>query len=199
MGKHILFLLFFLPAVCSAQIKEQFQEQLRQDSLRHDFESKLVTLNELLKGGEEHLNIDTLQKGTSFSFMNKKTIDGRTVLIFELTWDFKNVYTKLEDAGKINNLKTLRLKGQLKISARGIANEVMDLPKKTNRSQSYNDFYLEIIRKLIQTNKRLLQADNLDYATYQSWEKEARPPTPLAVQQYRKSFILFLYKHYNLN
>lgn len=190
-------ILLWLSQVGYSQIKQEFQKQLAEDSARRDFEHRLLGLNKLLKNGVEHLNLDSLKKDTGYYFIEKRLVENRTVLYFDLTWSLKEVYDRLEETGKVNTLKALRLKGTLKIIARGIANEV-ELPKKTNPRQSYNDFYLEVIRKLLLENREVLQADRLDFPTYQLWEKEARLLTTMDIRRYRENFILFLYKHYNL-
>lgn len=193
----ILHVLLFSSNTSFAQVKEQFAQQLTQDSVKRDFEQRLVVVDRLLARGLSALNVDSLKQDPGFAFLEKKTLKGRLTLIFDLTWSHKDVYDQLEKEGKINRLKSLRLKGQLKIIARGIANEV-ELPKKTNPRQSYNDFYLEVIERLLREHQEVVQADKLDFATYQSWEKEARLSNAIAIRQYRETFIRFLYKHYKL-
>lgn len=197
MRKVVLFLFFvFVATFCFGQIKEQFTRQLVEDSTKRDFAERLLILERLVAKGVDRINIDSLQKEPGFYFLEQKKKDGQTLMIFNLTWPLKTVYNRLEDAGKIKRLKALRLAGKLKILARGIANEV-EPPKKTNPRQSYNDFYLEVIQKMLQANSEALKADKLDFATYKAWEKEAGLTSSLAIRQYRESFIIFLYKHYN--
>jgi hypothetical protein len=194
---YILFTFIFFSAMCFAQVMDEFQQQLNEDSAKRAFASKLLSLNKLLQTKPKWVVTDSLIKDTAFTFLDKKLVNGQNIMIFDLTTDQKDVLNNLQDSGKIKFIDLMRSKGEIKVSVRGIANEV-ELPVKTNPRQSYNDFYLAVIKNLMWTNREILKEDKLDFAVYQSWEKNAKLATAIDIRLYRESFIRFLYKKYKI-
>lgn len=194
----ILLTLAFAPYFTHAQIKPEFEKALEEDRQRDKFITQLLTLDKLFKNGIDSSIVDSLKATGEYDFLERKlSTDNKIVVIINVVPNLYETYLKLEREGKINVLKSLRAAGRLKVPGRTVANEV-ELPKKTNKNQSYNDFYLDVIRQLMVKYKALLLPDQLDFPTYQSWEKEAALTSELSIRQYRESFILFLYKHYKI-
>jgi hypothetical protein len=194
----LLLTILFMGFQSYSQIKQEFQNELELQKQKNLFSKKLIQLNTLLKNGLAGLHVDSLKNSGGFDFLEKKNIPSGDILIIDVIPLWSDAYFFLEKEGKINNLKSLRQAGKLKLTGRNIANEV-ELPKKANKSQSDNDFYLGVIKQLLNKGNNALQQDHLDFATYQSWEKGAGVTTEFDIREYRTSFILFIYKHYNLN
>jgi hypothetical protein len=199
--KHLLtvILVFATPLVLFAQPKEEFQEKLSQERQKKAFMHQLLQLDSVFKNGADSIAFRSLATSGQYSYISFKTVAGHSVVVFDIIPLWAEAYSQMEGEGKINHLKQLRKEGKLRLTSRVIANEVQDLPKKTNASQSYNAFYIGVIKQLMVKYKSALAPDQLDFMTYQSWEKEANLSSETAIREYRETFILFLYSHYHLN
>jgi antitoxin component of RelBE/YafQ-DinJ toxin-antitoxin module len=180
----------------SAQVKNEFENRLTKDHDKNVFSRKLLTLDSIAIKGINAINVDSLKATGEYNFLDKKESATGIILVFDIIPLWAEAYNQLARAGKIEHLEALRKSGKLKLTSRSIANEV-ELPVKTDKHQTYNDFYLHSIKDLMQANKAVLKADNLDFATYQSWERDAKLPTDIAIREYRESFIRFLYETYH--
>jgi hypothetical protein len=197
--KKLLFLIMLtLPFVVQAQIKDDFQQQLQMDHQTLVFKSQLLYLNSLFKKKVDFVQVDSLKQTGKFDFIDYHAKTGIKQLVFDLPQYLASYYLKVEKSGLVPHLQKLRTAGKLVVPSREVASDV-ELPKKTNPHQSYNDFYLQVIRQLIQKHQSELAADHFNYTVYQQWEADEKLQNDAAVTEFRASFIRFLFSHYHFS
>jgi len=187
----------------NGQIKQEFEKELKLQVEKNQFRQEMALLNSIVGEHKDPKIIDSIKSKGTMQYVeikpenNKKYSWKSDTVELELRAILYEEFLDLEDKGKINALKALKTEGRLKVASRGIANTIQ-LPRKTNARQSYNDFYLEVIRKLLINNESVVKRDHLTFLVYQSWEKQASLKTNQDITNYRVAFIFFLYKNYGL-
>jgi len=198
MKKLLLFILLVVPLFGMAQFKNDFEQQRQMDLEKVTFRAKLITIDSLCKKGLNFGKLDSLKQTGRFDFITYKTKPSGKQLVFDLPQYLATDYLKFEKTGAIPNLQKLRAAGKLNVPSREVASDV-ELPRKTDPHQSYNDFYLQVIQQLIKKHRAELAADNFTYTVYQQWEAEQHLKNDAAVTEFRASMIRALYSHYHFS